>query len=294
MKQTSDIFLKALFNDGEQICVSPNKYAFSSIPQDVICESFSLESQNKDREIYTVSEDDLLLVAMNPIKGDRSDRNCTALRTFLIEIDDDDIYDQKKYIEELKMPYTVCVFSGNKSLHYGITLSEDLPSEDMWRDVNEWILNIVTRADQQTKNPSRSIRFPGNKRTDGKQLVQQLLDIKSRVDLDVLFDWLDQWPDKNPRIKKARARAKMAIPEGNSTDLPSWMINNLNEGVGRKGSRNNEWFKIIATLAGRGYSEEGIMAALQFYFVPEHDFGLKEWGVIVKSAVKRAERGYGN
>ena len=293
MKKTSDLFFKALFNEGEQVCVSPNKYAFSSISQDLISNEFSIESQNKDRAIYTISEDDILLVAMNPIKGDRSDRNVTSLRTFLVEIDGEDVYEQKKYIESLGMPYTICVFSGNKSLHYGITLSEDIHSEEMWRDINEWILAIVSKADQQTKNPSRSIRFPGNQRKDGKALQQQLIDIKDRVDLDILFDWLDQWPDKNPRLKKAANRRKVNIPAGTSVGIPAYIVTKLNEGVGRQGSRNSEWFKVVATLASKGYSEEGIMAALQFYFVPEHDFTFREWDTIIKSAVKRIERGFG-
>ena len=293
MKQSSEIFFKALFNEGEEVCVSPNKYAFSSVSQDIIGDSFNVESQNKDREIYTISEDDILLVAMNPIKGDRSDRNVTALRTFLIEIDDEDLYSQKKYIEELGMPYTICIFSGNKSLHYGITLSEDLPSESMWRDINDWILAIVSKADQQTKNPSRSIRFPDNTRTDGKKLKQQLVSVKERVDLDVLFDWLGNWEDKNPRIKKSKARARVSVPVDGGAGLPQWLIDRLNEGVGRKGSRNSEWFKVVAALAQKGYDEQGIIEALKFYFIPEHDFTFKEWNAIITSAIKRVERGFG-
>lgn len=293
MKETSEKFLKILFNEGEEICVSPNKFAFSSISQDKIGESFEIVSQNKDRTIQTISEDEILLVAMNPIKGDRADRNCTALRTFLIEIDDGELYEQKQYIESLGLPKSICIFSGNKSLHFGITLSEDLPNEEFWRDINKWILNIVEKADQQTLNPSRSIRFPGNKRNDGKGLQQQLIEVGERIDLDMLFEWLGQYPDKNPRIKKAQARAKMRIPSTGSEGFPFWIVDKLKEGVGRKGNRNSEWFKLIISLVSKGYSGDLIRTDLQGYFMPEHDFGFREWNMIIDSAVKRAERGFG-
>jgi hypothetical protein len=294
LKQTSKDFLQVLFNENEEICISPNKFAFSSVPQNKIEGEFEIVSQNKDRDIFKISEEDILLVAMNPIKGDRSDRNCTALRTFLVEIDDGDVFEQQQYIKSLNMPYTVCVFSGNKSLHYGITLSEDLPNLEMWKDINEWVLAVVSKADQACKNPSRSIRFPDNKRTDGNQLIQKLIDIKNRIDLDVLIDWLDQWPDKNPRIAKAKARNAIKITPTTSVELPFNAVRRLNAGVGAFGPRNTSWFQIMMDLAKAGYSEESITGALQFYFTPEHDFTFREWAGIAKSVVKRVSAGYGD
>lgn len=290
MKETSKIFFEKLFNPDEEICVSPNKYAFSSIPISQFGETMILESQNMDRDMAEVKEDDIVLVAMNPIKGDRADYNCTAFRTFLIELDGISIEEQKAYIEGLGLPYTVCIFSGNKSLHYGITLSEDITTEELWRDINEWILAVVSQADQQTKNPSRSIRFPGNQRKDGKCLMQEFVDVRERVDFDQLLDWLDQYPDKNPRIKKMlnrRSREPMTL----STGIPKWIGDKLNDGVGRVGSRNAEWFQLSMELAKRGYTTESIIEALGPYFAPDRDFTLREWNTIIKSAVKRVERG---
>ena len=291
MKDTSKIFLEKLFNPGEEICISPSKYAYASIPLEKFGETMVLESQNIDRDRSEVREDEILLAAMNPIKGDRNDLNCTALRTFLIECDDGDIYDQKKYIESLKMPYTVCVFSGNKSLHYGITLSEDITTEELWRDINEWILAIVSRADQSTKNPSRSIRFPGNKRRDGKALVQTLVDVRERVDLDVLLDWLDQRPELNPRLKKSKKRP-LGDMEVSDTTIPKWMAEKFSDGdIGKMGSRNKEWFMMAMEMAKRGNHEEDILKCFGPYFTPEHDFTLREWHTTIKSAIKRVERG---
>ena len=119
MKELSRQFLSTLFMPGEEVCFSPDKYARKSVPWESLGPEMVLESQGekvKEKYRYTkVSEDDIILVAINPIKGEKEDANVTAFRTFLVEIDDGDIYEQKQYIDVLKMPYSVCVFSGNKS-----------------------------------------------------------------------------------------------------------------------------------------------------------------------------------
>jgi hypothetical protein len=293
MKETSKKFLDKLFNPEDEISISPNEYAFKSLPLSKFGGAMELEAQGNVKEEYKIKkvhEDQIILTCINPVKGDKNDSNCTAFRTFLIECDDGDIYDQKKYIESLKMPYTVCVFSGNKSLHYGITLSEDLPTIELWRDINEWILAIVSKADQQNKNPTKSIRFPGNKRTDGKGLMQSLVDVKERVDLDVLLDWLDQKPELNPRLNRPKKRP-LGDMEVSDTAIPKWVAEKLAEGVGRMGSRNKEWFMMAMEMAKRGNPEEEIIKGLGPWFVPEHDFTLREWHTTIKSAIKRVERG---
>jgi hypothetical protein len=290
MKDSSKIFLDKLFNPGEEICVSPNEYAYKSIPLDSFGGKMILESQGKYERKFEVDEEEIVLCAINPIKGEKNDANCMALRTFLIECDDGDIYDQKKYIESLNMPFTVCVFSGNKSLHYGIVLNEELTTIELWRDINEWILAIVSKADQQNKNPTKSIRFPGNKRTDGKGLVQSLVELRERVDLDVLLDWLDRKPELNPRLNRPKRRP-LGDMEVADTSIPKWMAEKLSEGVGQMGSRNKEWFMMAMEMAKRGNSEEEIVRGLGPHFTPEHDFTLREWHTTIKSAIKRVERG---
>ena len=290
MKETTSQFLNLFFNPGEEACISPNQFGFKSIPIDRIDGQMALETQGKYEEIKDVYEDEINLCAINPIKGERNDLNVTAFRSFLVEIDFGDVYEQKQYIDALKMPYSICVFSGNKSLHYGIVLNEDLTTEELWRDIAEWILAVVDKADKLTKNPSRSIRFPGNQRNDGKQLMQSLVDIRGRVDLDILLDWLDQWPDKNPRIKKVLNR-KANTPIELSTGIPKWICEKLEEGVHTMGNRNNQWFMMVQELAKRGQSEQAIIEGLGPFFIPEHDFTLREWHTIIKSAVKRVERG---
>lgn len=303
MKELSQQFLSTLFTPGEEICLSPNKYAHKSIPWENIGPEFTIETQGKKEELVTISEDDIILVAINPIKGEKNDANVTAFRTFLMELDDGDVWEQKQYIDELKMPYSVCVFSGNKSLHYGITLNMDLPDITIWQDINQWILNIVKRADQQNKNPTKSIRFPGNKRKDGKGLVQTLVDIKGRVDYWNLVEWLNKYPNLNPmyereykevekRVKEAENRIQRLRIENGEDGLASIIPTNVlefltNDIIGTKfGGRNADWHWACRRLAEAGMDEDLIEYIIAPHFSEESDFTMTEWKGIIKSAVK--------
>jgi hypothetical protein len=303
VKELSRKFLSILFTEGEEVCLSPNKYAHKSFPWENIGPEMTVETQGKNSEFITISEDDVLLVAINPIKGEKNDANVTALRTFLMELDDGDVYEQKQYIDELKMPYSVCVFSGNKSLHYGITLNLDLPSLIIWQDINQWILNIVKRADQQNKNPTKSIRFPGNKRKDGKGLVQAVVDIRERVDYWALVEWLNKYPNLNPmyerqykevekRVKEAENRIRRLKAQDGDDNLASIIPSNVLEFlthdiIGTKfGGRNADWHWACRRLAEAGMDEDLIEYIVAPHFTEESDFTEREWKNIIKSAVK--------
>ena len=283
MKDTTKAFLELFFDKGETICVSPNKFGFHSIEQkDVVGTVLISPKEGKDVRIV---EDDINLMAINPIKGFRRDENVTAFRSFLVEVDFGLPAEQYSYIKSSNMPYSACVFSGNKSLHFGIVLETDLPSEEEWRRVAEWILAIMDKADQQTKNPSRSIRFPESVRADGKQLIQKLVEIKKRVPIDTLYGWLNQYPDKDPLKKEILDRPKITATVGG---VPTWILAKLSKGIDISKGRNNEWFSIAMGLALAGFEKDGIIEVLEQYFVPERDFTRQEWLTTIKSAVKKA------
>lgn len=281
-------FLKLFFNPNETICISPSKYAYHSISQsDLLFPEVTLESQNEMRDRYIVPTSSMTLCAINPISGDRNDSNVTAFRNFLIEIDDGDVWSQRNYINSLKMPYSICVFSGNKSLHYGICLEESLPDIEVWRIINKWALNIASKADQNTVNPSRSIRVPGAMRLDGKKLEQKLIEIKGRISLDCMLEWLGEYPEKNPALDMRKEEVNFNVgPEIGG--IPKWVLDKLiNQDVGSGGSRNKEWFGIAMEFAKRGYCEYDIINTLSDYFIPQKDFTKTEFLGIIKSACKR-------
>lgn len=288
MRKCTQKILNLFFNEGEHICISHNDYGYHSVSQTSLKGAIEQISPSDKVGIEYINETDIVLMSLNPVNGFRKDENVTAYRSFLVELDDGDLADQMKYIEDSGLPYSMCVFSGNKSLHFGITLKEDIPEEYMWRDIAEWILSILDKADPMTKNPTRSIRFPNNMRKNGKKLQQKLLKFKGRVDNGKLASWLQKYPELNPAMIRKNA-PKPVVKTVNG--IPMWVINKLVEGVEDEGKgRNTAWFMIAMELAKTGLSAEEMIAYTEQYFSPERDFGTYEWENIMKHAHKRAQR----
>jgi hypothetical protein len=286
-KSTHDLFIELFFNKGEEICVSPNKFGYYSVSQDeLLKDSFTIVSCGEKMYTNDISINDINLCSINPVLGARRDENVTAYRSFLVEIDFGSLAEQKTYIDAIEMPYSICTFSGNKSLHYGIVLSEDL-SPSVWRNTAEWILAIANKADQQTKNPTRCIRFPDNVRKDGKKLPQSLVDYRGRISPEDLFTWLSRWSELNPALKK-KTRKTVTIQVGD-LNIPEWIVDKIKNGFD-EGGRNKGWFCISIGLAKLGWSEDKILDALSSYFIEDRDFKEKEWEIAIKSGCKFIER----
>jgi len=290
MNKSTAIMLKTLFNPGEQICVSPNKLAYHSLDQSELSKPFTLipppDSYNKEPLLTTLSQ--IQTIAINPIVGFRRDENVKAFRNFLVELDDGALAEQFNYIKSLEMPYSLCIFSGSKSLHFGISLDEDLPDEHTYRMFSEWILNIVNKADQKTKNPSRGIRFAGNTRNEtGHEMA--LLKHNERVRFGDLTEWLSRYPDANPVNDMIKDNQQITYTVDG---IPEWVIKKLETGdVGSSSGRNNEWFNIFIALSKAGLSLEGMIEWVKEYFTPDRDFTAREWEGIAKKAYKTINRG---
>ena len=284
MTEMTANFLKLLFNEGEEICVSSNKYGYHSIPQDAINAPILLQSPNPEFGGSTILEEDINLIAVNPIKGFRTDQNVTAFRSFMVEIDTGSLEEQKKYIEDSKMPFSVCVFSGNKSLHYAITLDEPLKDIYQWRFYNQWLLNCLPKTDQQIKNPSRSLRFPGNKRKNGRKLLQALVEMRGRVSREDFFRWLFSHEDVKPIQRVARDRAILdGMPD--LSKVPAEVHALVSAGVTE--NRNASWFYIACRFAEAGFDLFTAMDYLSKQFQEDKDFKMREWEGCLKSAYKR-------
>lgn len=284
MKETTASFLNLLFDKGEQICISPNKYGYHSIEQDAISDSITLISPNEDFGPMVIKEDDINLIAVNPIKGFRTDSNVTTFRSFMIEIDTGSLEEQKKYVESSGIPYSACIFSGNKSLHYAITLDEPLPNIDVWRFYNQWLLNVMEKTDQQIKNPSRSIRFPGNMRKNGRKLMQAMVELKGRVTQEEFFKWLYQHEDKKP-VQRRERDVSILTGAPDLTKIPAEVMTTLESGITE--NRNATWFYVACRFAEVGFLFDQTVGYLQPYFQEDKDFKNREWEGCIKSAYKR-------
>lgn len=269
MRETTKQFLNLFFNSGEEICFSANKYAYPSEPQE------------------NLNDESTTLVAINPIKGQRMDENVTAYRTFMIELDDMPIEHQEDYIKRMGFPYSYCCFSGNKSLHFALVLDHDIPSDHIYRHTYQWILNILTLADQKVKNPSRGIRFPGTIRPDTGQ-EQALKYIGKRISLDELGRWLNKHRAMAPvpLIRKTRNRGT-----ANISGLKTWAKTALREGVhNMEGSRNQTWMSLGCEFALNGFSLDDTIYYLEDKFEEQSDFKQREWLTAVKSGWNYADK----
>lgn len=282
MEENKAKFLKILFNKGETVCVSDCKGGYHSVSQSF--DNIVLISPKEEKEPRAIQEEDINLIAINPISGYRRDENVTSYRSFLIEIDDGELQEQLSYVKQMGMPYSACVFSGNKSLHFLITLDEDLPTYELYYDIAEWILAIMEKADSVTKNPSRSIRYPNNIRKDGKKLKQSLVEINDRIPMYELAKWLRQWEHLNPAEIRKRKKSKTTRKVNG---IPRWILDKIVNGIDESRGRNNEWFFIAMELAKAGYTDEQMIELAEQYFTPERDFTQREWETIMKSAYKR-------
>lgn len=281
-----------MFRPGETVCVSPNKYGYHSIPlenamKDPVVlvptqDSLTKRKITLEQGIERVQSNELLLVALNPIQGYRNDANCTAFRNFLVEVDYGPIPEQLAYIKKIGLPYSAVIFSGNKSLHFLVSLDTDLPSEKVWRTLSEWMLNIATLADDKTKNPSRSIRIPGAYREPGKK--QLLVEFKGSTKLEDLVAWLSLHPNAKPKEReKKEVSDKLDISR-----IKPWVADRLINGLDPTKGRNHQWFSIACEFALAGYSEDDTIDILSDFFSEERDFKEKEWLTAIHSGFNHA------
>jgi hypothetical protein len=282
MTEEGTNFLKLLFNEGESICVTSGKYGAHSIEQSEIGPSIPLKTPKKE---FTISDTDILLVGVNPMNGWKRDSSVTDYRNFMLEFDDGSLESQMTYVKNSGIPYSACVFSGNKSLHFAVALTQGY-SESIWRFVNQWILNILTVADQQNKSPSRGIRFPGNMRKDGAKKPQKLLEMNKRITQSELNNWLSKHTDKKPQIERPQIESYgKFISEAN---LPPFIVLKLQKlQSGEQDSRNSSWFKIASYFAKNNASMESALNICETYFIEENDFKRSELMNCIKSAYRK-------
>jgi hypothetical protein len=169
-------------------------------------DTFGTSVQSVDRLDESVE-----FVSINPLRygSTRRDDSVTDHRTFLLEIDKMPIAEQLPAIQSLGIPYTSIVFSGAKSLHTLITLTEPVTRNEYDKLISRLMLS-ATFFDPTTKNPSRLTRVPNALRADTGQ-VQALIALGSRVPLATLQAWLTERgvPEAPPtRTDKVRAMAE--------------------------------------------------------------------------------------
>lgn len=313
-------FFYTLFDPTDEICLSYNQLSYASVPlSEYLNEkgTITLYGQRNGQitKPYIFLKKELELVAINAVKGPKLDNNVIKYRSFLIEIDNMALTEQVRYILNHQVPISVAVYSGNKSIHFGIVLEQPLPSKTEYSFYAAWLLNILKKADQNTKNPTRSIRIPFVKRKNtGK--MQTLLYNNGRISNNDFISFLNLYPELAPtnykpnerlftadifskiseqRLKELKEKGAMAV---DLRALPTWALKRLklwHEGkLKQMGySRNNTVFSIAFELFKLGYTYDIVLLFMQEWAIVEPDFTFKEIETAVLSALKQVKEKYG-
>lgn len=277
--------LDLAFLPDERCCVSDSQYSYHSVPiSELSTGQITLVSPNESVINRAIDVNDLVFLAINPMKeGFRKDQTVDKYRNFLFEIDQGTIVSQLDYCNNLGLPTSCAVFSGNKSVHFLVSLDQDI-DEKAYRYFYEWALNIGTLFDQSVKTPSKSIRIPGNTRPDTKK-EQKLIYIRDKVKLDNFLEWLNKYENCKPKVREEQ---KKCLTNGaNVGRLSGWVKHGLKNGFKPIHGRNRMWFGIFSDFCLNGFGEHEAVDILQHHFEPEHDFKESEWLTIAKSAYKK-------
>lgn len=148
-------------------------------------------------------------LCFNALSGPRCNSNVTKLRTILIESDKNELDSQLEWLASCKLPYSAVLFSGNKSLHIFISLTEPIKTISKYKKLVDSLYAAITdssniRLDESCKTPSQLSRYPNAVRSDtGEQ--QTLLVVKDRVKISELQAWIA------PRLPKEFVNGEKAL-----------------------------------------------------------------------------------
>ena len=188
-------YLRALFRPGELLCMPWSVSGTVLHPADQIIDFIEQGMQPAP------------FIAVNPLRDSRSDANVTAYRNFLIEFDEGTLEEQAQRLADFKVPYTTLTYSGGKSLHAVIALTEDVGAE-AYAELAELIGIVLWESDPTQKNPSRLTRLAGAVRENGQE--QTLIEVRRRISKKQLINWLSNFHAHIERTVKRREEEEAA------------------------------------------------------------------------------------
>jgi hypothetical protein len=243
----------------------------------------------RDVETFSLEEAvklDLPYFCVNPVSGGRGAANVTRAANLLFESDKGTLEAQERALEDSGLPYACLTFSGNKSLHAIVAISDRSLSQDEYKPLHALICRKLLEsgfvADRACGNISRLSRTPyaTNHTTERRQNV---LRVRAAVSFQELLHWLGEV--SLPREKTLRRAVKAA-----SADMPPWILRMLEYGtLGESGSRRQTLFAAAKALQERGWEPEAVEKLLRprctVWFSPEE---LRHMGDIVHIKVREA------
>jgi hypothetical protein len=229
-----------------------------------------------------------LLLSARSDRGRRADINVSTFRNFLVEMDEVPLKKQWPIIRDCGLPFSTSVFSGNKSIHFVISLADPCVDKIEYDVIAQMIYRAVpAKIDYACKIPSHLTRNPEIMRTDTKK-EQRLLELRKRVSKQEILNWTESRGVK-PHDVTAPPKDQKFIT-GQSNLPPQWVINFLYKGA-PDSARNNSAFKAACVLAECGMDENEINE--KFKVVPgliKNTTEQRQITMTIKSACRRVFR----
>jgi hypothetical protein len=210
-------------------------------------------------------------------KPRRADCNIIKFRNIMIEMDSCSIPEQKVHIKQSKFPYSTCVYSGGKSLHFIVSLETPLESEEeyrcWWKAIYKIMGNLGASLDKSTVNPSSFSRCPNAYREDKGQ-IQHLLKVNERVKNEVMVDWFASHgvspADFKRQIIFENIMGSVSGVASNATDAERFeVVKRFMKGDECvKGNMNNFQFKAACVCKAAGLTEAVATEFIRVNFGP--------------------------
>lgn len=197
----------------------------------------------------------------NPLKGGktRSNSNIEKYRNFLFEMDKIPLEEQIPLFEKSGMPYSTVVFSGSKSYHYMVSLTEEVEDrvkyDAIWKAVEQVFMSIGAVIDPLVKNPSGLSRMPGAIRENGVE--QKLIEVRERVKTEDFLAWIESkgvnWEDFVPKFSPQREQIFSSVDEKMKLE---WVLKyKMSKQVYEEGNRNNYQHILARHLKNTGLTK---------------------------------------
>lgn len=269
MALTNQNFFSTIFDENEQTCLADSIKSTRVTP--IVADSsvhhwFCLnpldatQDKNPSQEWHRAD------------KPRRADCNVTAYRNILVEMDKTPLAEQEAIVRELGLPFSTKVFSGGKSYHFIVSLSEPCQDLEDYRDLAKRIYAVFggkNTVDVSNGNPSRLTRFPGAYRVEtGNQ--QTLLEVRNRVSRSELEKWLEDNSQSKPKqLDQAKMEAYLLAKYGDYPEqevvkqYPSFFTRKYLENGAPEGERNSSLFKVACDLFRSGYSEAEVIQLIE-------------------------------
>jgi len=282
-EQLIEAYLNILYDPKDRACFSP-------VP--------GVKSKSV-KAIATGKECANAFLSINPIKLNktRSKPNVAVYRNMLFEIDailDDDLKpvldsegkeipmphtDQILFMHQRGLPWSTMLNTGNKSIHYIVSLETPAPTEEVYNAIWDTISRILgNRTDNKVKHIAALGRAPGAIRTD--KLItpaeQTVLRVRKRISMEELESWFTangvNWQD-NIVIRND----DFVGGEMNTTATDQERIDYLEEfnlikkDEWRPGNGHDFMWKLASTLKRIGVSESGAQAYMSTYLSIHND-----------------------